>query len=56
MKLLRDAQRARVRTASGLQTNLSNALGKYQRWAGREAPEHLMYRACPDRLGATHME
>ncbi len=55
-KLLRDAQRAGARTVGGLQMLIRQALGQYQRWTGREAPEHLMYRACLDRLGATRME
>jgi shikimate dehydrogenase len=53
-KLLRDAQRAGSRTVSGLEMLVRQALGQYQRWTGREAPQHLMYRACLDRLGATH--
>lgn len=55
-RLLRDAQRAGARTVGGLQMLIRQALGQYQRWTGREAPEHLMYRACLDRLGATRME
>jgi shikimate 5-dehydrogenase len=35
---------------------IRQALGQYHRWTGRDAPEHLMYRACLDRLGATRME
>jgi 3-dehydroquinate dehydratase / shikimate dehydrogenase len=52
-KLLRDAQEAGAKTVSGLEMLLRQALGQYQRWTGREAPQHLMYRACLDRLGAT---
>ena len=52
-KLLRDAQRAGARTVSGLEMLVRQALGQYQRWTGREAPQHLMYRACLDRIGAT---
>ena len=55
-KLLRDAQRAGARTVGGLEMLIRQALGQYQRWTGREAPKHLMYRACLDRLGATRME
>jgi 3-dehydroquinate dehydratase/shikimate dehydrogenase len=52
-KLLRDAQRAGARTVSGLEMLVRQALGQYQRWTNREAPQHLMYRACLDRIGAT---
>jgi len=52
-KLLRDAQRAGARTVSGLEMLVRQALGQYQRWTGREAPQHMMYRACLDRIGAT---
>jgi 3-dehydroquinate dehydratase/shikimate dehydrogenase len=55
-RLLRDAQRAGARTVGGLEMLLRQALGQYQRWTGRDAPEHLMMRACLDRLGATRME
>lgn len=55
-RLLRDAQIAGARTVGGLEMLIRQALGQYQRWTGREAPEHLMMRACLDRLGATRME
>jgi 3-dehydroquinate dehydratase/shikimate dehydrogenase len=55
-RLLRDAQKAGARTVGGLEMLVRQALGQYQRWTGREAPEHLMMRACLDRLGATRME
>lgn len=55
-RLLRDAQIAGARTVGGLEMLLRQALGQYQRWTGREAPEHLMMRVCLDRLGATRME
>ena len=52
-RLLKDAQLAGARTVCGLDMLISQALGQYQRWTGLEAPEHLMYRAALDRLGAT---
>jgi 3-dehydroquinate dehydratase/shikimate dehydrogenase len=55
-RLLRDAQRAGARPVGGLEMLIRQALGQYHRWTGRDAPEHLMYRACLDRLGATRME
>jgi len=55
-RLLRDALRAGARTVGGLEMLVRQALGQYHRWTGREAPEHLMMRACLDRLGATRME
>ncbi len=55
-RLLRDAQRAGARPIGGLEMLVRQALGQYQRWTGRDAPEHLMMRACLDRLGATRME
>ena len=55
-RLLRDAQLAGARTVGGLEMLLRQALGQYQRWTGRDAPEHLMMRACLDRLGATRSQ
>ncbi len=55
-RLLRDAQRAGARPIGGLEMLIRQALGQYHRWTGRDAPEHLMMRACLDRLGATRME
>lgn len=52
-RLLKDAQAAGARTIGGLDMLIAQALGQFQRWTGRDAPEHLMMRAALDRLGAT---